>query len=195
VAFVICAAAVLYSLTANVTIALQGPYDQFVQAHPWTYVKLARWFSPVARFRPLLNPSLTLEIAYEFPGSVESRRLPLVAAGRIGSRYVLQAEMLSPTRVRLTSATVPFWGSMVSAEADLIPGAPNHLRLDYQPQGRAVTVQWNEVTVLRHEIPFLVTAPSQVTAGEDHTEAYAGQSYFPGRVSVGNIFVNGVRRP
>ena len=48
----------LYSITANLALAIQGPYDQFVQASPRAYVELARWFSPIERFRPLLNPVL-----------------------------------------------------------------------------------------------------------------------------------------
>ena len=44
------------SVVANVAIAFQGPYDSFVQFHPAEYVKLPRWFNPVARLRPLLDP-------------------------------------------------------------------------------------------------------------------------------------------
>jgi hypothetical protein len=185
----ICAATLLYSVVANVAIAFQGPFDSFVQFHPAEYVKLARWFSPVARFRPLLDPPLTVEAAYEFPAKVVPWGMPLVAAGRFGSRYILAAEMLGGTRLRLTSATSQVLGSVVSVETDAIPDAPNHLRLDYRPEDRAVTVHWNGAIVLRHEIPFLVTAPAQVTIGEDRAGTEAQPSYFFGRVSGANIVI------
>jgi len=63
------------------------------------------------------------------------------------------------------------------------------LRLDYRPEDRAITVHWNGAIVLRHEIPFLVTAPAQVTIGEDRIEPDAQPLYFPGRVSVANIVI------
>jgi len=189
VAVAICAATLLYSVVVNVAIAFQGPDDMFVQAHSSKYVKLARWFSPVLRLRPLLDPPLTVEAAYEFPAKVVPGKLPLVAAGRFGSRYILSAEMLGGMRLRLTSAASPAFGSVLSVDTDAIPGAPNHLRLDYRPEDRAVTVLWNGTAVLRHEIPFLVTAPAQVTIGEDRIEPNAQPLYFPGRVSVANIVI------
>ena len=175
------------SVVANVAIAFQGPYDSFVQFHPAEYVKLPRWFNPVARLRPLLDPPLTVEAAYEFPATVMPWGMLLMAAGRIGSRYMLVAEMLGGTPLRLISATSPVLGSVVSVETDAIPDAPNHLRLDYRPEDRAVTVHWNGAIVLRHEIPFLVTTPAQVTIGEERTGTEAQPSYFFGRVSVVNM--------
>ena len=189
VAVAICVATLIYSVVVNIAIALQGPDDLFVQAHSAEYVKLARWFSPIARLRPLLDPPLTVEAAFEFPAKVVPGKLPLVAAGRFGSRYILSAEMLGGMRLRLTSAASPGFGSVISVETDAIPGAPNHLRLDYRPKDRAVTVQWNGAMALRHEIPFLVTAPAQVTIGEDRIEPNAQPLYFPGRVSVANIVI------
>ncbi len=188
---VAAALALVYSLLLNLAIGIQGPYDGFVQAHPAAYVKLARWFSPLTYFRPLLNPRLTIEASYEFPASA-SGPLPLLAAGRCGSRYLLTAEMLGANRVRLVSAGAPTSGDVAAVEVDALPGTPHRLRLDYDPAGRAVTVQWNGQPVLRHVLPFLVTAPSQVTAGVDLTDTGLFQPRFPGRVSAITRLINGV---
>jgi hypothetical protein len=152
---------------------------------------MARWFSPIARFRPLFDPPLSVDAAYEFPAKVVAGSLPLASAGRTGSRYILSVEMLSSTRLRITSATAPNFGSVVSADTNAIEGAPNHLRLSYWPEQHSVTVLWNGVLILRHEIRYLVTAPAQVAVGEDRAEPVPTPSQFPGRVS--GVVINGMR--
>ena len=92
-ATIVLAAILLYGITANFFLGIQGPYDQFVQARPGSYVKLARWFSPVERFRPFLNPILRVRALYEFPWPCPPRKEPLLTAGEFGSRYLLLGAM------------------------------------------------------------------------------------------------------
>jgi hypothetical protein len=68
------AALLLYSIVTDLALAVQGPYDQFVQANPRSYTELARWFSPVARYRPLLNPGLWFRATTSFPCHVPRER-------------------------------------------------------------------------------------------------------------------------
>jgi len=185
---------ILYSLAANLALGIQGPYDGFVQGHPAAYTRLARWFSPVARCRPLFNPRLTMEASYEFPDPHPPGAQPLIAAGRFGSRYLLSAESLGAGRLRLTSAGALTSGKTVSAEVVAVSGAANRVRLDYRPESREVIVQWNGEPVLRHVLDFLVTAPAQFVAGKDRTGLDPEPLRFLGRVEIITRLVKGEQR-
>jgi hypothetical protein len=184
-------AALLYSVGVNLAMGIEGPYDGFVQAHPEAYVKLARWVSPIESLRPALNPRLTVEASYEFPTEGWSGSVPLIAAGRFGSRYLLSAESIGGNRLRLTSAGALTSPGATSAEVAAIPGAPNRLRLTYQPESRSVTVEWNGDPALRHVLPFLVTAPAQVAVGLDGTGIASTPQRFPWRVSTASKSIDG----
>src|SRR5262249_28788192 len=47
--------AVLYSLVANLALGIAGPYDEMLRNRPARYLRIARWFSPFDRFRPVLK--------------------------------------------------------------------------------------------------------------------------------------------
>jgi hypothetical protein len=186
--------AILYSMAANLALGIQGPYDGFVQGHPAAYTKLARWFSPVARFRPLFNPRLTMEASFEFPDPNPSGAQPLIAAGRFGSRYLLSAESLGSGRLRLTSAGALTSAKTVAAEVVALSGAPNRVRWDYRPESREVIILWNGEPVLRHGLDFLVTAPAQFVAGKDRTGLDPEPLRFMGRVEIITRLINGEQK-
>ena len=102
--------AVLYSVLASLALGLRGPYDNFLQARPEAYVNLARWFSPVWNYRPLFNPRITIEAEYSFPANPPARSFPLIAAGHLGSRYLLAAEARPGDLLRITSSGSPTSG-------------------------------------------------------------------------------------
>ena len=185
---------ILYSIAANLALGIQGPYDGFAQGHPAAYTKLARWFSPVARFRPIFNPPLTMDASYEFPDPNPPGAQPLIAAGRFGTRYLLSAESLGAGRLRLTSTGALPSGKTLSAEVVAVSGAPNRVRLDYQPESREVIIQWNGKPVLRHGLDFLVTAPAQFVAGKDRTGLDAEPLRFLGPVEIMTRLINGEQR-
>jgi hypothetical protein len=169
----------LYSISANLALAVQGPYDQFVQASPGSYTRLARWFSPIEHFRPLENPALRIQGSFDFPSPCPPGREPLISAGEFGSRYLLSAECVANGRIRLFSESSyrsPDWQTvdMVSA-----PGL-NLVGLDFTPEDRTMSVTWNGNVVLRHRLRFLVTAPSQIRLGRDRT--LGNNATFPWRI-------------
>ena len=182
----ICGTAVLYLLLiyaigANAALALQGPYDQFVQATPHTYVQLAKWFSPLPAYRPLENPPLRVQAEFDLPWPCTMGREPLISAGEFGSRYLLSAQCASDVQVRLFSETSfrsPDWRTV---DVDYLPGL-NRLGLEFTPQNRTMTVSWNGKVVLRHGLRFLVTAPSQIHFGWDPT--LGNNVTFPRRIVV-----------
>src|SRR5262249_55061371 len=46
------------SAIVNLALGLNGPYDELRKKQPRIFVRLARWFSPVAEYQPVLNPDL-----------------------------------------------------------------------------------------------------------------------------------------
>jgi MFS family permease len=171
----------LYTIGANAALALQGPYDQFVQASPHTYVQIAKWFSPMEAYRPLENPSLRVQAEFDLPWPCTLGREPLLSAGEFGSRYLLSSQCVSDGRIRLFSETSfrsPDWRTV---EVDYVPGL-NRAALEYNPQNRIMTVSWNGQVVLQHRLRFLVTAPSQIYLGWDPT--LGNKLTFPRRMAM-----------
>jgi hypothetical protein len=169
----------LYSIGANLALAVQGPYDQFVQASPASYTRLARWFSPFERLRPLENPALRVQASFDFRSRCAPGREPLISTGEFGSRYLLSAECLGDGRIRLVSETSyrsPDWQTV---EVIYAPGL-NLVGLEFTPDDRTMTVSWNGNVVLRHRLRFLVTAPSQIHFGWDPT--LGNKTTFPRKI-------------
>ena len=170
----------LYCITTNLALAIQGPYDQFVQAHPRAYVELARWFSPVERFRPLLNPVCRVRGVFQFTAACESRREPLLSLGEFGSRYLLSAECAEDGRIRLISESSIRHPDVRSIDLPSTTPGLYAVGLEFNPQNRVMTVIWSGKPVLQHRLRFLVTARSQVYFGEDPT--FGNQDVFPGGI-------------
>lgn len=171
----------LYTIAANLALAVQGPYDQFVQASPHTYVELARWFSPFERFRPLENPALRVQASFDFPLPCAPGKEPLISAGEFGSRYLLSSSCLGDGRIRLLSESSyrsPDWQTV---DVPYHPGL-NLVGLDFTPRDRTMTVTWNGNVVLRHRLRFLVTAPSQIRFGWEPT--WGNNTRFPWQIVV-----------
>jgi hypothetical protein len=166
----------LFTIGANLGLAVQGPYDQFVQASPHTYVQLARWFSPFERFRQVENPALHVEASFGFPSSCPPGKEPLITTGEFGTRYLLSSWCLGDGRVRLLSETSyrsPDWQWV---DVPYVRGW-NHVELNFTPQDRIMAVTWNGKVVLRHPLRFLITSPSQILFGWDPT--WGNTTIFP----------------
>jgi hypothetical protein len=157
----------IYSITANLALAMQGPYDHFVQAHPDLYTRIARWFSPVERFRPLLNPHVQAGGRFHFSGSCWSGEQPLLSLGEFGSRYALSAECLPHNRLKLISGNAPLSANARTIEVLSNQPGLNSAGIEFTPEDSMMAVKWNGVTVLRHPLPFLITARSQISFDGD----------------------------
>jgi hypothetical protein len=157
-----------WSILANVALAVQGPYDQFVQAHPESYFRLAQWFSPVDRFRPLLNPPVHVHGYFYFSFSCSPGEQPLISMGEFGSRYLL-SEICEPDKpVRIVSSWgEPRFPQTSVADVPLERAGFQRIDLDFSPQDRNMIVRWNGSVILVHRVPFLFTARSQVRIGWD----------------------------
>jgi Ca2+/Na+ antiporter len=178
-AVVVCL--LLYSICANAALAVQGPYDQFVQASPDTYVKLSKWFSPFERFRLVDNPPLRLQASFEFSSPCKREREPLISTGEFGSRYLLEEECLEDGRLELISETSVQSSERQTVDVDYFAGM-NLVGLSFAPEDRIMTVSWNGKAVLRQRLRFLITAPSQINFGWDPT--FGNKITFPRRIAV-----------
>ncbi|HEX5229673.1 MAG TPA: hypothetical protein VFW44_18300 [Bryobacteraceae bacterium] len=171
----------LWTIGANVALALQGPYDQFIQSSPDAFVKLSKWFSPVARFRLLENPAFQASASFDFTKPCTPGTWPLVSTGEFGSRYLLSAACDFHGNLQLLSET-----SVQSSERRIIdvPYAEgyNLVRLSFTPADRIMTVSWNDKVVLRQPLRFLITAPSQIHFGWDPT--WGNQTVYPLKFAV-----------
>jgi hypothetical protein len=175
-------ALLLYSITANLALGVQGPYDQFVQSSPASYVNLARWFSPIDRFRPLLNPVLHVGAVFDFTGPCPASKQPLISTGEFGSRYMLSAECAAGGRILLISQDSILNPAERSVEVPFTSPGSYEIGLDYTPNDNFVTVTWNRNTVFHYALRFLVTAPSQVHLGWD--PSMGNQHTFQGRIKL-----------
>lgn len=176
------AALLIYTLIANIALAIQGPYDQFVQASPDEYVKLSTWFSPFERFRLLENPDLRVEASFDFARPCDPGWTPLVTIGEFGSRYLLSAECSDKGRLKLNSENAVF--SSAKQTVDVVYSAGlNLVGLRFTPQDRIMTVSWNGNVVLRQPLGVLIAAPSQIHFGADPS-TWGSKSTFPRRIFV-----------
>ena len=171
----------VYTLVANTALALQGPYDQFVQGSPHAYVNLSKWFSPVARFRLLENPELRLQASFEFSEPCKTERQPLISIGEFGSRYLLSEACWPDGHMQLDSETSVQSSERQSVDVAYARGF-NLVGLAFSPRDRTMTVSWNGKVVLRHRLRFLITASSQIHFGWDPT--WGNKTTFPRQIMV-----------
>src|SRR5262249_17524881 len=133
------------------------------------------------RFRPLLNPRFRVGAAFELPTPCRGRQ-PLISAGEFGSRYLLSAECINDRAVRLISEAAGAARGVQILEAPLGSRKMQRVGLEFTRADRIMSVIWNGTVVLRHELPFLITAPSQVHLGWDPT--FGSKYTFEGRIAV-----------
>lgn len=157
-----------WSIGANLLLAIQGPYDQFVQAHPDSYLSLARWFSPVEKYRLLLNPHVHLDGYFYLSEPCGLGAQPLISMSEFSMRYSVSAACVQDGRVRIVSA----WGDprvpqIQVADVPLEHPGFERVDFDFSPRVRIAVVSWNGKVILRHTLPFLITARSQVRMGRD----------------------------
>jgi hypothetical protein len=69
----------------------------------------------------------------------------------------------------------------------------NYLEVNFAPEKLMMTVNWNDKIVLRHELPYLVTAPSQIHFGSD--PSLGNKNTFDGRIRAGPSAIVESTRP
>ncbi|HXJ41586.1 MAG TPA: hypothetical protein VNH18_20075, partial [Bryobacteraceae bacterium] len=170
----------IYSIGFNLLYAVQGPFDQWLRNRPANYIRVAGWFSPIERFRPVLNPWVRVKASFEFPNNCAPGPFhPLIGLGKFGSRYMLSAACLGSDRLLLYSDE---FYNVRTAEAKLDHKGFHLVEIEFSPEERTMSVRLDDKTVLRHPLEYLMTAPSQIKYGLDET--YAFKHRFDGRIKV-----------
>jgi hypothetical protein len=163
---------------ANMALGISGPYDEMLKNRPINYLRIARWFSPVAQFRPVMNPEVSVTFTVEFTSRPDYLREPLLTMGRQAYRYFLYAEH-SAGKLRLVSRSE---NSTLVHEMEDRGGSPTEIEVTYVPESGKLATTVNGREVLVHDIGTLVTAPADITIGENHVEPSVTAARFTGRV-------------
>jgi hypothetical protein len=159
---VLTALLVLPGLVVGLVMGVNGPYNEMLHNRPARYARIARWFSPIGRYRPQLKPSLDYQ--FDRSGTLpEGTRDVLFGAGPLSARYELRLEQ-ALGKPRLISEFFQQGESKVTDEFTSAPGRV-HIRVSYDPAGEAMIVERDGVTVITHKFAPLVTAPSEVYIG------------------------------
>lgn len=171
------AVAVAYSMVVNLALGFAGPYDEMLNNRPAGYVRIARWFSPIAEFRPMLDPWILIEMDTGFSPQPDGFREPLVTSG--GSRHCWSLCVEHrPGRLRLVSRADDSEASFDFA------AAAARLRVTYSPETRIMAVAMDGRRVLEHRVETLVTAPAQLLIGESRLDPEWAGTSFRGRIQV-----------
>jgi len=175
---VLLAVAAGYSAIANLALGVAGPYDDILKNRPLGYVRLARWFSPLPEFRPVVDPSIALRFTATFIPEPAALREPLVTIGQSHYRYFLFAEHPAGA-IRLVSQADD--ATLTYQMPD--PGSqPVRIRLTYAPETHKLAVAVNGEDVIVQQVARLVAAPAQVAIGENFSDLGLTVRRFTGRL-------------
>jgi hypothetical protein len=136
----------------NLALAVSGPYDEMQKNRPRSFVRIAGLFSPIAAYRPALDPNVRLE--FDFRPKPGGPRQTLIAIGQGPHSYTLAAEgrrLIS----QADDSTQTYDFPQSAAE-------PIHLRLVYTRAAGCIAVESGDRALLCHPVEALVTAPAQV---------------------------------
>ena len=140
----------------------------------------SRGGSPASGIPPHARPVDSDRDGRRFLGAADGFREPLVTMGGQHHHLLLYAEH-TPGGLRLVSETGESTSTFDLATPE---GSTTRLRVAYSPQNRTMEVAVNGQPVLRHEVPALVTAPSQVTIGKNRIAPDVTCARFTGRIEV-----------
>ncbi len=170
---------VAYSTVVNLAAGVIGPYDDILGNQPARYVRLARPFSPVAEFRPMLNPEVAAEFMATFTTQPPGFREPLLAAGTRLHGYALTVEHQA-NGLRIVSQL----GDSKMEHDMPAPDKPVQIRVSFAPASSKIAVTLDGQTILAQSIGPLVTAPAQLTIGENRFDPTLSTQRFSGSVQV-----------
>ena len=172
------AASVLFGAVVSLALGLSGPYDEMLKNRPTSYLRIARWFSPSEEFRMLRNPELLVEFSAEFAPQPEHFREPLLTIGAPPYRHFLYAEHIAG-KLRIVSESDQ---STIAGETELDGAAPIDFHVRYTPETGDLTVAVKGEEILVHPIRTVITAPAQVTVGENRVADNLSVKRFTGRI-------------
>jgi hypothetical protein len=175
----------IYSITANLALGITGPYDDLLRNRPAGYVRIAGWFSPIERLRPMLDPKITIDLTVQFKQQHEEFREPLITMGQYAHRHIIYAEHHA-AGVDLVSHTEPSAASNAKLTYRMAwpREKPVGLRVTYDPASRKVLTMINGEPVIEQQVQHVVTAPAQLRIGENRVDLGLMDKQFTGHIAV-----------
>ena len=149
--------AIALGMIVNLALGISGPYDEMLENRPARYVRIARWFSPLQRYRLELNPDLNVTFHANIGRLPDRARKDLVTAGRSRHQYELYAEQ-SGDKLNLISRSENATATWDAGNS----GVAGDFNVVYTPRDGEMHVIFNGQPIINHKIGKLVTAPSQV---------------------------------
>ena len=146
---------VVIGLVTNLALGLAGPYNEMLKNRPARFVAIARWFSPIAKYRPVRNPAIHETVRT----AVVPKRI--FAAGAPPYRYELWIEN-GRDAPRLVSR---FGDDTVMRDLSPTDGTVD-FQIDYLPDRGVMRIARQGVTWIEHPIGPLVSAPSQILTSQ-----------------------------
>ena len=148
--------ATVCTAVVNMAFAICGPYDELAKNRPKRFVRLASYFSPVERHRPLFNPCFT----FEFNGPLPGGATKLLTLDHPAYRCVFAADRRDG-KLRISSETA---SGILSKDLPDPGASPQNITIRYRAS--MVEIRLHGSFVLEQPLPNLVVAPSQVIAIE-----------------------------
>ena len=161
----------------NIALGISGPYGEMLKNRPVNYVRLAGWFSPLEQFRPMMNPAIDVAFQAEFAPGTDDVREPLLTMGHQVYRHFLYAERTAG-KLRIVSRSDDSTISHELPDGDI----RGEIRIRYDPHSSRLTATWNGEEILVHDIGMLVTAPAEITIGENRAEPSYTSPRFAGKI-------------
>jgi hypothetical protein len=168
-----------WGVIVNLALGITGPFDDILANRPASYVRMAGWFSPVDRHRPMMNPSIAVTMDVAFAEHQSGFREPFVTIGGQGARHSVYVEHRG-SDVALVSHSEH---NLAPDAAAVIAAKPSRIRLTYESSDRVLTMAVNGIIAIRQPLPRMVTAPSQVIIGGNGLPGFIGEK-FTGRIVV-----------
>jgi hypothetical protein len=173
------AATVVYGVAVNLALGVSGPFDDFLATRPEKYVRIAGWMSPVAAYRPRLDPAVAIDTEVRFARQPDGFVEPLLSVGRDVLSIRLAAQH-GADRVRLAVAAEARAGWDLAAPYD----RPVRLGVRYAPDTREFRLLVDGEVVMRQTLSALVVAPGQSIAGRMWAAPRFSTDHFTGDIRV-----------
>ena len=138
---------------------------------PARYLRIARSLSPLAGYRPTLNPGITVEMAAGFADRAEGFREPLLSIAH--DQYQLHAVHSADT-LELISRTD---ASTLTHRLERPRGRALQIRTSYRPETGKLVTAVDGRDVLVHDVASLIAAPADVRPGESCADQHSARRF------------------
>lgn len=166
-----------FSAIVNLALGISGPNQDMLHNHPKSYLRLANWFSPTPRLLPLLNPDISIAFTTEFKSQPEGFREPLVTLGGVDQHFIYVEHAVGALRIVSRSGRRELVHELKPLDRQAV-----RIAVSYMQESGSLVTKLNGDEILSQPIPMLLTAPAEVTIGENRIDPDLTSTRFTGRI-------------